>query len=374
MSTREEMIKMAEAKWAREENIRLAEEKWERENAPATGDPTPKSLMDDDDDLISLGMKTLKKIGELARKPENRAIQVGIEKGATLSARPAVAGLGAGAGAVVGSLEEGKGLGESLSAGKEAFKEARSEANIEQADLAKQFPGRSMVGEAIGTIATAPLTPIKSLFGAAKVGAIGGAGQAAGEAESLGEAAEMIGTGAAFGAGTELGAKGVQKGFQAVKKTYKTLIPEKALTKIGHALSGVPEKDIQTYAKQTDEVNKIIKQYQGNIPEAADVARQKLRDSISSTKQKLNDEITSALAAGEAAELKAGWNVKPKKPHRTKPIIDQLERIKKQLHPVTKEAQRGEVDHLISLIKKMESKGGVGIKDLFEIWSNFHIR
>lgn len=140
---------------------------------------------------------------KLAEKPDmgqGKAALIGLEEGATLGLRPAVAGLGAGIGSAVGTYQSGGGLVDILKAGKEGFKQGRQEAIDEQALAGQQYPithGATSLG---GNLATLPLMPVAgTIKGAAALGAGLGAAKSIGEAQSPQEAAGNIAGGAVLG-------------------------------------------------------------------------------------------------------------------------------------------------------------------------------
>lgn len=297
----------------------------------------------------------------------NRALTVGFQKGATLQARPAIAGVGSALGAYVGNRDMGKGVMDSLSAGADAYSQGRDEAIAEQADLAKKYPKSNLVGEIGGSLLTAPLLPVKGLMGAIKVGSIAGTGQAVGEAHSLGEAAQDIGTGAAVGGVTYGIGKGLQKTYEKGTELIKGLIPEKALAKIASATTGVSERDIINYAKQTDEINGMIDKFGHNIPEAVDIAKEKLAQSIQSTKKDLSNQISNALREGIDNYKVTGDVVEPVKTLDVSSVVNSIEKVKSSMHSVTKEGERAQVDALLNLIKRVAPNGEADLADTFAI-------
>jgi hypothetical protein len=205
-----------------------------------------------------------------------RAARVGVESGLTFGARPTVAGVGAGAGAFVGALESGAGIGEAFTLSKKAFSEARQEAIEEEDVLAEVHPGTTIASKIGGAVATAPLTAVKGLLGAARLGAIQGTGEAIGRAKTPQEAALSIGGGAALGvvgqAATSALSAGVRKSLTLARRVF----PKKAATKIAATLTGVPDDQIADYASRSKEINKIIKEVGGDFQEATNVAKEKL--------------------------------------------------------------------------------------------------
>jgi hypothetical protein len=133
---------------------------------------------------------------------------IGAQSGLALGLRPFAGGVGGALGAAYGKFEgnrnQGKGLIESLSgtgeAAKKGFSEARGEVNEEQGEAAKENPKAYYGANIAGSIPGGILTPIKTLGGAAKVGAGYGAANALSTANNATDAAKDVAGGAATGA------------------------------------------------------------------------------------------------------------------------------------------------------------------------------
>lgn len=287
-----------------------------------------------------------------------RAARVGVERGVTFGARPFISGLGAAAGAGVGTLQQGRTLREAIAEASQAFKDARGEAIEEEAALSKEFPGTMAVGEIGGAVLTAPLTPVKGIIGAAKIGAASGLGEALGKAESVKEAGEMIATGAVLGSGTGAAFKGLSKGGLFIGKKVadvsKFLKLDKASTKVMSTVSGVAEKNIEVYKNKTREIDKIISTYGDDFTDAADIAREKISLSIKNTRQQLGREISKTLEAASNEPIVD-----------TKPILAKIYEVAKNIDPQLQEAEFAQITELIS---KVGAKGDkVTLNELFKI-------
>jgi hypothetical protein len=241
-------------------------------------------------------------IGEMPKEqykpaPEDfpHALRVGFEQAGSLYTRPTIAGAGGALGAFVGNLQAGKGLKESYQLGKEAFSQARDEAIAEQEDVGRKSPTGKFIGELAGNIVTAPLMPIKSIASALKVSAITGAGQAIGEAQDASDALKMVGANLAAGAGVYGIGKGIGKVVEKTIDKVTPFIPEKILAKIGSTTTGIPEKDIITYAKNVDEINNLIKKTSGNVDVASDEVKAQLQKAIQKTRIDLGNSIGEAI-------------------------------------------------------------------------------
>src|SRR3990167_9593225 len=184
-------------------------------------------------DLSNLSDDELEKIASQKNAPSlGEDVGVKLTEGLLFGARPFVAGVGGGLGAAMaksgdpnlGLMERIKSLPQSFQSG---FSEARQGALAEEADVSQRRPGMS-TAVGIGTaLATAPLLAAKGLHAVKAGGILSGAGSAAragaglgathalGHAESSGEAIESIGTGAAAGMVTQIGANIIAKAAPA---------------------------------------------------------------------------------------------------------------------------------------------------------------
>jgi hypothetical protein len=359
MATREELVQMAKDKY-RADLVQEAKAKYARESGESESVPW-------------------------------EAVRVGAERGATMGTRPTVAGLGAGLGAASSTLfDQGGGLGDAWDAGKEAFSEAREGEIQNQAALEKAHPTATMVGNIGGSLLTAPLTPVKGIMGAAKIGGLTGLGEAIGTSETAEDAAAKVGGGAVMGAGSAAALKGVGKGLSYIGDKVKNSalgqaageFLDKASRKVGSAVTGLPEEDVGTYMTKTDEVNKVIGDFGDDIPSAVDKARENINRGIQNQKNKINKEITDALekgaenykvystgvAKGGAQAGDAFGDVVEKTDKiAVKGILEELERVKGQFHDKTQKAVRSQVDEMIRLVKEVAPSGEASLKDVFAL-------
>jgi len=285
-----------------------------------------------------------------------RALRIGLEKAASLYTRPAIAGLGGAAGAFVGELQQGRGFRSALQQGKEAFSQARSEALLEQEEVAKKSPLASAAGELVGTIATAPLMPVRSLAGALKLAGATGVGQTIGEATSKEDALKTIGTNLAFGAATFGIGKGIEKGAVAIGERVKALIPEKFLAKIASTTTGIPDQDIITYSKNVDEINSLINKHGGDVASAADEVKVAISESIQKARASLGNGIKTQL------ESYPSDKVIP-----IKPIIAKIEEVAKTINKKLYPEVYEEIADNINKIKSLSKGGKLSVQDLNDV-------
>lgn len=116
---------------------------------------------------------------------------------------------------------------------------------------------------------------------------------------------------------------------------------QKGLTKAGSMLSGVPEKEIATYAQKGDKVSKLYKEYGGNIPAAADDIRDNLKKEIISNRSKISAEIGDVL---EKTPKDKTSNVKG--------ILDSLSKYKNRIDPDLEPEKIAEINELYDKVQK----------------------
>lgn len=287
---------------------------------------------------------------------QERAAKVFSERGATFGARPTVLGLGAGAGSIVGNLQEGRGLVDSLKEGKKDFKEARGTAIREQDALEKANPWTAAGSDFAGGLLYAPLTGAKTIFDAVKLGLVSGAGTAIGEAESAGGAAAHTLAGGVLGGVIPGAIKGGQKIYEGGKTLAAKVFPTRAALKLAHATTNVPESDIYKYATEADEINKLYKEFAGNVPEAVDELRKTFEKKLKETKRPLQDAIENALST-----------VKEKSDVST--VIDALKEAQGKLHPIAKRTERQQIQKSVDLIKEISNgEKETSFVDLFAVY------
>lgn len=142
------------------------------------------------------------------------------------------------------------------------------------------------------------------------------------------------------------GAKGaeevISRGSKIASKLGEKLGKNSArgATKVGSALTGVSEKEIETYAKHSDEINKIAKSADHDAQEMADQLRVKLNETVQSHKKQLNDQITKAL---ESAPKEKNIDITP--------VINSLEKYKARLDPKLDPEAIREIDDLLSRVR-----------------------
>jgi hypothetical protein len=148
---------------------------------------------------------------------------------------------------------------------------------------------------------------------------------------------QMLGT-AAFGAA----AKPLGKVLKPVGKLLG-----KGAKKIAATTSGVSEDAIDTYSKFTDDVDNLIQQFQGNVPEAVDATKKTINSSVNSAVNSLAQQKQKVLesAANERVSLV--------------PVFDKLreaaESIDKKLYPEAHKAIQKAQNQIVQVAQGFEA-------------------
>ena len=146
------------------------------------------------------------------------------------------------------------------------------------------------------------------------------------------EQIKEIGKEAALGGLSEVGGqafgKVLEKGIE---------LGGKALPKIGHALTGVSEQEIKTYASRADKIKELAKQTDASTMEAADQIRNQFNRDIQSTISNINNELSNVLNKSE------------KTIDSTK-IYDSLESYKSKLNKDLYPREIGEISDIQNMI------------------------
>lgn len=304
--------------------------------------------MDDIDKAIAM------KTAQVPDMGEGKAALISGENGATLGLRPVIAGLGAGAGAFTGTNGS---LSSKFSAAKDAFMQGRQDANDEQNLAQTQYPKTAIGANLGGSLLTLPLLPAKGFAGAVKLGAGLGAAQAAGSANSPEEAAiDMAGGaalgGAGYGVAKGVGALGgsdlVQSGLNKVKGVIAG-----GLSKTASELTGISDKEIESYSSRADKVNKIYQDSGGDPSLAAQHAKENIVNDVQRTRQSLNSQISTALQ-----------NSSPLPIIDSSPIIQKLEAAKSSIHPIYGDNDINAINGIIDKVKQASTDGKLNINDL----------
>ncbi len=160
------------------------------------------SLSNEDLDKLEAQVKEASKPPSIAK-----SVLVGAQEGATLGFRPVIGAASESVGTAIGTFGGLKNAGmpfldragAALKAGADAYGPAKRELVTEGKEAQAANPKSFFAGNVLAGVAQAPLVTVKGAMGAAKLGALAGAGRAASEAESIPEAVGNVALGAATG-------------------------------------------------------------------------------------------------------------------------------------------------------------------------------
>jgi hypothetical protein len=238
------------------------------------------------------------------------------------------------------------------------------------------LPGGTAGGYARGALKTLPTAGMlvggALGLGGGPVGAVAGAGAGA----ALGKSAENLGEGllgdnvsrsdlyagpaleGIRGAGGEAGgqlagkALGAAAQLPVVQKTMSGI--RNAAGKVGELLSGVPQKEIETYAKNADAVKDMAKASDSDTYEASKAVREKINSDIQATKDQLNTQISSALKGSD-------------KQIPVQPIIDSLEKGKAGINPKLYPEQIDQISELQSKVASLAKDGNISADEAHQV-------
>lgn len=251
-----------------------------------------------------------------------------------------------------------------------------SESNKSWLDM--EIPGgtpRGYIKGALGALPTAgmvaggivglPEGGVGAIPGAALGGAAGAALKNIGEKYILGEdktRSDVYGdpvVSGIEGAGSEMAGRLIGQGVNAAanSKAGKYVIGKagKVASTVGSAFSGIPQKELETYAGNTDEINALAKEAKYSSQEMADNLRSNINSQVQETKQGLNNQISQAFKsrAGETVDAQ--------------PILDQLSAAKSQINSKLRPEEIQQVDEMINQVKAVTKEGQIDLKDAHDL-------
>lgn len=326
-------------------------------------------------DYSKLSDDELQKIASGNPQPDSfwNDLFIKYQQNAAFGTRPRLYGLGSGVGSVLGSLNkpEGSGLEDYAKSIKEipktfseGYEEGRQEALGQEARIENERPGMSLAADAVGALATAPLFGAgkalpkgagllakltSGLWPAVKTGAALGTGQAIGHAETPKEAAKTIGGSAAASGLLSVAGNAIPMAGRGIGKGAAWL---------SSGLTGIPQKDIETWFLNSSGVKKLLALGGDSVPEAANEARKQTMQEISGVRQSLNKEIETTLSAPKYQGKMVDGT----------PIIAEMEDEYMKASRARGTFRPGDLDALLSEIenaKKLLTKDGkISIQDL----------
>lgn len=239
-------------------------------------------------------------------------------------------------------------------------------------DVDEKTKDSSFSLEGVGRAALKSLPIAGGMFGGAvglassgPVGAVAGAGLGA----AGGKALEQAGEAYFFGEGPksrlqqfkEIGMEGLagaagEGAGQIVSKAAPMVVSglKKVGPKIGHALTGVSEQEIKTYAKNADVIKQMAKETDSNSFEAANQIRNQFNKDIANKTTEINNTITNVLKNSN-------------KQIESQPIVDALENYKTRINPKLYPEQVGQIDDLVSRISNVSQNGKISILEAHQI-------
>jgi hypothetical protein len=115
-----------------------------------------------------------------------------------------------------------------------------------------------------------------------------------------------------------------------------------AIASAAGGFTGIPSSQIKTYASETDDINRLIRDHAGQSRSMIDAAREELLNHIQSAKAASNDAIGLALNHSS-----------PEKVYSTRFIVDQLEAAKQKLNSVKSPDGIAQINALINQVKEL---------------------
>ncbi len=131
-----------------------------------------------------------------------------------------------------------------------------------------------------------------------------------------------------------------------------------ATKKAGHALTGVAEKDIDTFIKRTNKVEDMAKKYGDDVQSAVDDARLGILDDVKSARQDLNNKISKEISTSGDKIVSSTT------------ASDSLNNWKKKLNKVNDADEIRQIDKEIQNLKQLaDENGDILASDLFSSYN-----
>ena len=159
-----------------------------------------------------------------------------------------------------------------------------------------------------------------------------------------------VGTIGKIGKGVAGTAKNISKGIGAAadaSSAFASKAGTKMTAKVGELVSGVPAKEVETYVKHFDDVQKLIKEYGDNIPEAADKIREGFQSSIRAKRMELGNRLESALNA-----------LPNEKVIDANPIVEELLKVQGKMNKTLRIEEVSQVDELVNRVRAVAGESG----------------
>lgn len=237
--------------------------------------------------------------------------------------------------------------------------------SVSQSNISKEKPLLTKEGLIEGSLQALPTLGMigGGLAGTAlgPVGSVGGAGLGAAGGKALEQflRSEVMGEKPKdlLDRTKEIGQEGVsgvlgEMGGQVIGKAISGAVSK--LPKVAHALTGVPEQEIKTYAKNADKIKEMAKSSDGSTIEAADQIRKQYNKDIGSKISEINNQISNVLNKSD-------------KSIQSRPVIDSLESYKSKLDPSLWKNEVKQIDDIIESVKGMSPDGVLPVSKVNEL-------
>ena len=155
------------------------------------------------------------------------------------------------------------------------------------------------------------------------------------------------------------------EGVRGAERTQKMVaglknFPAETASKISSALTGIPAKEIRTYAQNLDEVNDLINKYGDDFIGMADEVKGKYNTTIQQFRRQQSQNIGTALA-----------NASPERNIPIDDISDSMREMMRKLDPDLDAEAIEEIDEILEKLEVVASRGGaegtVNVQELFKI-------
>ena len=143
----------------------------------------------------------------------------------------------------------------------------------------------------------------------------------------------------------------VGKTATAVKGMAKSALP-----RIGHALSGIPAKEISTFAKDYKKVSEMISKYKDAPDVAADMVREGYQAKLQAFKRGANNELSTALSSGDASKRIP-----------VAPLVEELSKQQARINPKLYPGDHGAMADLQKTVLDMSTDGTVSASEMHEL-------
>lgn len=173
----------------------------------------------------------------------------------------------------------------------------------------------------------------------------------------VGARLEAAGSGLVGGALIPTAGQALKKTGEAIARSQPGQAAARAFAKAGSALTGVAQKEIETFIARAKAVNETIKKYGNDISEGVDAFRDRTLGALRSKRSELSQAITRELDSAS-----------PEKIVSARFIIDKLDEIKKTLSPNLESEAVKQIDEMIQAVSAEAGEtGALSLGELFKV-------